>query len=630
MSDGSSISRITRRGFLAASGILGGTAVAAGVGAALYARNGELDQPFPRIPENDVILPPNGKRVVIVGGGLAGLQAGVELAARGFQVTVLEKSGTPGGKLKSWRDRGFGPADDPNKLDPSFPGYIREHGVHAVWGFYHNLREFLGRYGWPLSNTPADLSMYTFRDKDGTVSYLPRTTWVPPYDKLQLVDELTHLQHLDEADRDDAMQLIRRLLSFDYTDPQQRAYLDSMTVEQYCRQLGLSDALTYKLCQCFLEMAYFDTVENASVLTLGLLTQVFGGVPADMMRFNLYVSPTSESFLTPMVNFIRSHGGQVLFNTEVSTLDMEGGRVKTVRAAPVPESAVQRCSICGALIFDGMEVGGECPYCGANADMIREVTAQERVERTYTADYFVCALDGPGAQLFVTNNSDQFAGQPYFDNILKLNTRSPQVCNLWYEGKGPWERSVHDDKQRPALCVYPTGYEYIGITINRALRVRGNDRTFWSWSSEYVDRDVTVIETQVAKSEKVTGLTSREIAMLCHAELKSWMPDLPDPVSWYVNRWFNYTAYRVGDEGNRPPVQSPFDNLFFIGDISFVPHHAVFMEKTNVTAKWVTNLLLDKVGQAEGRITILATGTPSLSTDWARARYSVYVEGTTG
>ena len=620
-------SRITRRGFLAATGILGGTAVAAGVGAAIYARNGELDQPFPSFKENNVILPPNGKHVVIVGGGLSGLQAGVELAARGFQVTVLEKSGTPGGKLKSWRDKGFGPADDPNKLDPSFPGYIREHGVHCVWGFYHNLREFLGRYGWPLANMPADVSMYTFRDKDGTVSYLPRTTWVPPYDKLQLVDELRSLKLLDEADRDDAMKLFSKLLSFDYTDPKQRAYLDSMTVEQYCKQLGVSDALTYKLCQCFLEMGYFDTVEHASILTVGLIVQIFGGTPADMMKFNLYLNPTSETFLTPMVNFIRSHGGQVLFNTEVSALEKDGGRIKAVRAAAVPEAAVKRCSICGALIFDGMEVGGECPYCGANADMIREITSQQRVERTFTADYFVCALDGPGAQLLVNNNSDLFAGQPYFDNILKLNARSPQVCNLWYEGKGYWEQACLDDKSRPSPFVYPTGHEYLGITINRALRIRGNDRTDWSWSSEYVDRNVTVIETQIAKSEKVTGLSSREIAMLCHAELKTWMPDLPDPSSWYVNRWFNYTAYRVGDEGNRPAVQSPIDNLLFIGDISFVPHHAVYMEKTNVTAKWATNLLLDKIGQKVGHIRILPAGTPSLSTDWARARHSVYLPG---
>ena len=90
----------SRRRFLKAAGMVGGGAAVGAVAAVPYARNGELDKDFPDIKENQVILPPNGKTVLIVGGGLSGLQAAVELAARGFEVTVIERSGTPGGKLK--------------------------------------------------------------------------------------------------------------------------------------------------------------------------------------------------------------------------------------------------------------------------------------------------------------------------------------------------------------------------------------------------------------------------------------------------------------------------------------------------------------------------------------------------
>jgi isorenieratene synthase len=616
-----------RRRFLKAAGVAGGAAVAAGVAAVPFTDHGELDKDFPDIKENQVILPPNGKHVLIVGGGLSGLQAAVELSARGFKVTVLERSATPGGKLKSWRDKHFGPADDPNKSDPAFPGYIREHGVHAVWGFYHNLREFLGRYGWPLSNTPKDVSMYNFYDKDQRKSHVPRTSWVPPYDKVQLVDYLVHLGHLNEEDRLDAMRLIRRLLSFDYTDPKQRAYLDSMTVEQYCKKLGLSDALTYKLCDCVLEMAFYDNVQTASILSLGLLVQVWGGTPRDFQHFNLYVNPTNESFLTPMVNFIRSHHGDVLYNHEVTDFIMDGvKRIVGVKAAPVPRNVIKRCSICGGLIFDGMEVGHECPYCGANAENLRAIAAHERTERTFAADFVVCALDGPAAMQLVGQNIDALGGGDYFRNILKLHTAAPHVVNLWYQGRGYWEKHVLDDKQRPALCVYPTGFTYLGITINRSIRIKGGDGTGWAWSQEYTDRDITIIETQPAKAHLLSGDT-KAIAMACHEELKIMMPNLPEPQSWYVNRWFNYTNYQVGDEGNRPATQSPVDNLFFIGDISFVPQHCVYMEKTNVSAKWVTNLILDKIGQSTGKITILPSGTPSLSTDLARLTGSVYLPG---
>jgi 1-hydroxycarotenoid 3,4-desaturase len=42
----------------------------------------------------------SAERVVIVGAGIAGLAAAVELAARGLAVTVLERASTPGGKMR--------------------------------------------------------------------------------------------------------------------------------------------------------------------------------------------------------------------------------------------------------------------------------------------------------------------------------------------------------------------------------------------------------------------------------------------------------------------------------------------------------------------------------------------------
>src|SRR5262245_23989291 len=102
----------SRRQFFTRTGMIAGGMAAAGVLAVPLSSNGELDKPYPDIKDNNVTLPPNGKSVVIMGGGLAGMQAGVELAARGFKVTVLEKTSAPGGKLKSWRDKNFGPADD--------------------------------------------------------------------------------------------------------------------------------------------------------------------------------------------------------------------------------------------------------------------------------------------------------------------------------------------------------------------------------------------------------------------------------------------------------------------------------------------------------------------------------------
>ena len=148
----------------------------------------------------------------------------------------------------------------------------------------------------------------------------------------------------------------------------------------------------------------------------------------------------------------------------------------------------------------------------------------------------------------------------------------------------------------------PTGYEYLGFTSN--------------WSSKQIpelkEKNIELIEVQVSKWQEMAKYTHKEIANLVHDELKLVFPELKDFSEFYINLWDTYTGFRPGDEANRPGIQSPIENLLFIGDWVTIEHHSVFMERTNVIAKMVTNHLLDKIGSNEGKITILKSGTPDL------------------
>ncbi|HZR79531.1 MAG TPA: hydroxysqualene dehydroxylase HpnE [Candidatus Binatia bacterium] len=73
------------------------------------------------------------KHVAVVGGGFAGLAAGVELAERGFRVTVLEARGHLGGRAYSFRDEATGTTVD--------------NGQHAMMGCYARALSFLDRIG---------------------------------------------------------------------------------------------------------------------------------------------------------------------------------------------------------------------------------------------------------------------------------------------------------------------------------------------------------------------------------------------------------------------------------------------------------------------------------------------------
>jgi geranylgeranyl pyrophosphate synthase/uncharacterized protein with NAD-binding domain and iron-sulfur cluster len=98
-------------------------------------------------------------RVVIIGGGVAGMSAAQELAERGYEVVVLERHHRAGGKARSievTRSR-LGP--NPmryNPADPGIPWVPGEHGFRFFPGFYKNVIDTMARI--PLTNgkTVAD------------------------------------------------------------------------------------------------------------------------------------------------------------------------------------------------------------------------------------------------------------------------------------------------------------------------------------------------------------------------------------------------------------------------------------------------------------------------------------------
>jgi uncharacterized protein with NAD-binding domain and iron-sulfur cluster len=210
-------------------------------------------------------------------------------------------------------------------------------------------------------------------------------------------------------------------------------------------------------------------------------------------------------------------------------------------------------------------------------------------------------MDLPGVKKFITANG--LNKQAYFDKINQLTTATILCVNLLYENSEAWSKRFPENSFWNTNDFFPTGFKVLGFTSN--------------WSAKQIpelkEKKVDLIEVQVANWKQFATKSGSDIAKAVHLELKKILPDLPDFSEFYINKWTTYTGHRPGDEKNRPEIQSPIDNLYFIGDWVFTPnHHSVFMEKTNVTAKLVTNLILEKEKISEGKITLLQSGTP----DW--------------
>lgn len=606
---------LTRRGF-----VRGGLAAAA-AGAALGGSSCGGEQvyraDYPEVSEHRVRLAANGKSALILGGGFGGLHAACDLLDRGFKVTVLEKTEILGGKLKSWRDKQFGVPE----TSPDWPGYPRDHGLHAVWGSYNNLREFMGRHDYRLWKFPAESTIYNYVGRDGTNFQLGRkTSWPGLLGRFQgLLQTNQAMRTVAGADAGAMRGALLKMAAFDFSDTKQRMYLDQVSFPEWARSVGMPEPAIYKLFGANARMSMMDEIDNTSALAILSLSATVSGHPDDL-RVDTFTHPAGETYVAPLAQYIKDRGGEIVSGAAVVRLNREGGRLKSVTAGDETATGpvaikTWRCKVCGT-VFASPNAPERCPVCGARLAQLTPLSARPLAE--HFADYYVLALDIPGAKQVLAQSS--FPGEEYFDNVQRLQETSAYTVVNWYSKCDSWLSRFPDYAD-----FFPSGFKFLGITVNLAHRGEFHGRRVVPpLVPDYQNKNICVIETQIADAQRLKRMNDNLIARLVHEELKIVMPDLPLPADYYVNRWDNYSPQRVGYEALRPAIQSPLENLFLIGDWVKTDHLSAYMEKTYVAAKMAVNLILDHAGQRQGKMKIFKSGTPSAIISTCREVFSVY------
>lgn len=266
------------------------------------------------------------KKVVILGGGVAGLSAAHELAERGFAVSLYERQAIPGGKARStWVD-GTGTQGRHN-----LPG---EHGFRFFAHFYRHLPDTMKRIPYAgnkngvfdnLVDGRRILSVQAGQRPLSVPQQFPRS----PADIEALLAALAQLEtSLSEAD---SRFLIERMWQI-ATSCDERKLAEYEKIDWWNFIDAEPRALVYQQLANMVRMTVAANPHVADTRTIGnqALQMLIGLSDPSLSNDRLLNGPTNDAWIDPWIAYLRQRGVEFHFSTAVEALHCANGRIQSV------------------------------------------------------------------------------------------------------------------------------------------------------------------------------------------------------------------------------------------------------------------------------------------------------------
>jgi len=235
------------------------------------------------------------KKVVVIGGGVAGLSAGIYAQSCGFDTTILEGHSIAGGMCTSWKRKGYLFEGGMHWLVGTAPGEMNQ-----LWRFVGALDDSVAiHYNDPfMEYNYGESPIRIYRSVDDTESYLLSLVSADSKDAQVikvLCDEIRKLKNDEMPDENHLSALItENVPSF-----------SNESVSEFFRTINVGpQALMFFL------------------FTMGELAKGDGGFPEG----------GSLPFVKRMVERFKSLCGDILFNTKAERVIVESGRATGVAA----------------------------------------------------------------------------------------------------------------------------------------------------------------------------------------------------------------------------------------------------------------------------------------------------------
>lgn len=573
------------------------------------------------------------KKVVVIGGGLAGLACGYELSKKGFEVTLLEKSPQLGGKIASWQ------------IQVGEEKFTMEHGFHGFFPQYYNLWSIVREIA--IEQNFQSLNFYSLLFKDN--KYRPEVfrpshssfPWnvvdlaISSPNSLRWGIDLTNPAH---------WRVFHAITSFKIPDTYNS--LDYISVSQWASDIPRGLFELY-----FLPFGK-STLNAPDMLSAGELMQFFHfyffGNP-EGLAFNGTVDDMGRSLVEPIAQSILYNGGKIITEAHISRIVCENGRITSLQfyrggqgggnipfwvdlnpylrddyydyyGAGDQLFAVAKntnlalsltCTHQGCVVSRRGDGSFACPCHGAVYNQKGEVqlppanrnlAVYRVVEReggrlklvaadttpampeTLTADYYVIATDVMGVKhLFRLIEGDRQSYPDTLSQVESLALADPfAVARFWLDRDFYWPHSNFTSL---------SGYRLTdSITLYHRIQ-----REYKEWAEK---TGGSVVELHAYCYKEKDFPTQEDLLNTFKQELIEIVPELAEAKILHqqlVNQK-NFSGYPPNSYKNRPETETQIVNLMFAGDWVKMPFPCGLMERAVSSGLLAANAILHKEG----------------------------------
>ena len=448
-------------------------------------------------------------RVAIVGAGLAGMAAAVELVDAGHEVEMFESRPFVGGKVSSW-------------VDPE--GNHIEMGLHVFFGCYYNLFDLMKQVG-AFDNLRLKEHVHTFVNRGGQIGALDfRFITGAPWNGLKAFFTTSQLSIQDKAQNAIALgvsPIVRGLVDFEGAMKTIRK-LDNISFADWFRRHGGSEGSLKRMWNPIAyALGFIDTEEISARCMLTI--------------FQFFAAKTEASVL----RMLEGSPHEYLHKPIIHCLEARGAQIYTRRGVK-------------QILFE---------KAGASAHVTGLAIAQQGEQtETITADAYVCACDIPGVKRLLPPEWRQWSE---FDNIYRLDAVPVATVQLRFDG---WVTELHDAVARQQLN-QAVGLDNLLYTPDADFSCFA-DLALASPSDYYREGQGSLLQLVLTPGDPFIKKGNEEIAHHVLKQVHDLFPSSRDlNMIWYNVVKLAQSLYREapGMEPYRPNQATSIPNFFLAG-----------------------------------------------------------------